>query len=161
MKLKAVLLLLSHLGVGLVGFALGIYALPILTATPSASYESVTSVASKSLFQTEFVRELQDSDALHWGEAKVYVSPSSIAWEGELAPGPAYRVYLSKTFIETEADFLNQKPQLVKVGEVTSFGDYLVELPEGIDVSQYSSVIIWCESFDQFITAAQYQELES
>ncbi len=161
MKLKAVVLLLSHLGVGLVGFALGIYALPILTATPSASSESLANVASQSRYQAEFVKDLKDSDGLHWGQATVYVSPNAIAWQGELAPGPAYRLYLSKDFIETEAEFLRQKPNLLKVGEVTSFGDYLLELPQGVNVDDYSSVIIWCESFNEFITAAQYRELQS
>jgi hypothetical protein len=30
-------------------------------------------------------------------------------------------------------------------------------MPAGVDVSQYNAVIIWCETFGQFITSARYQ----
>jgi hypothetical protein len=32
-----------------------------------------------------------------------------------------------------------------------------VPLPPALDPRDYSTVIVWCESFDQFITAARYQ----
>jgi len=32
-----------------------------------------------------------------------------------------------------------------------------VQVPPGIDVGKYTTVIVWCESFSQFITAAQYR----
>jgi hypothetical protein len=32
-----------------------------------------------------------------------------------------------------------------------------VEFAEPIDVSRYNTVIVWCESFGQFITAAKYR----
>jgi hypothetical protein len=30
-------------------------------------------------------------------------------------------------------------------------------VPEGVDVEDYTTVIVWCESFSEFITAARYQ----
>jgi hypothetical protein len=30
-------------------------------------------------------------------------------------------------------------------------------VPADVDPSQYSSVIVWCESFGEFITAARYK----
>jgi len=32
-----------------------------------------------------------------------------------------------------------------------------VPLPTSIDPARYTSVIIWCETFGQFITAARYR----
>jgi hypothetical protein len=33
----------------------------------------------------------------------------------------------------------------------------MVDVPAGVDVERYNTVIIWCEAFSQFITAAQYK----
>jgi hypothetical protein len=32
-----------------------------------------------------------------------------------------------------------------------------VPVPAGIDPKAYTTVIVWCESFGQFITAARYR----
>ena len=34
-----------------------------------------------------------------------------------------------------------------------------MDLPLGVDISHYNTVIVWCETFGEFITAAQYQAL--
>ena len=81
----------------------------------------------------------------------------NIVLVGKLAPGPDYKLYLSPTFVETEADFMRLKPTMQRVGDVRTFDNFVVPVPESIDVSQYKAVIIWCESFSQFITAAQYR----
>lgn len=64
---KLIVLLLTHGAVGVAGFAGGIYALPILIAPPAPSAEEVTDLAKSAVFSAEFRRDLQDSDALHWG----------------------------------------------------------------------------------------------
>jgi hypothetical protein len=140
-----------------VGFALGIYALPILIAPAAPSAAEVAAQAAAASFKGRFRRDLKDSDALHWGEGEVTVGPRSIALMGRLAPGPDYKLYLSPEFVETEADFNRLKPQMQRVGDVKTFDNFLVELPAGTDVAQYSSVIVWCETFGQFITAAKYR----
>jgi hypothetical protein len=64
---------------------------------------------------------------------------------------------LSPEFVETEADFVRLKPTMVRVGDVKTFKNFVVPVPESIDPSRYSTVIVWCESFSQFITAAKYK----
>ncbi len=149
----------THLVAGGLGFALGIYYLPILIAPEGPNVQEVQSVASSSQFTAEFRRDLEDSDALHWGEGTVYVSADSIALDGELAPGPDYRLYLSPQFVETEADFEALKSTMVEVGTIRTFENFMVSVPDSIDPADYSSVIVWCETFGQFITAAEYQSL--
>ncbi|KQP12742.1 DM13 domain-containing protein [Pseudorhodoferax sp. Leaf267] len=151
------LLLLSHLLVLTLGFSLGVYVLPVLTAPPAPSAEEVAAQARGARWQAQFRRDLRDSDALHWGEGTVSVGPRSIALAGRLAPGPDYKLYLSPVFVETEADFLRLKPQMVRVGDVRTFDNFVVPVPEAIDVARHAAVIVWCESFGQFITAAQYR----
>jgi len=140
-----------------VGFALGIYALPILLAPPGPSNAEVATHADTASFSGAFRRDLKDSDALHWGEGKVTIGARSIGLTGELAPGPDYKLYLSPEFVETEADFKRLKASMVRVGDVKTFKNFLVPIPAGIDPARYTAVIVWCETFNQFITAARYR----
>ncbi len=119
--------------------------------------DEIKAATGQALFSGEFKRELKDSDALHWGEGTVTIGSSSISFVGKLAPGPDYKLYLSPEFVETESDFNRLKNQMVRVGDVKTFENFVVTVPGGIDPAKYSAVIVWCESFGQFITAAKYR----
>ena len=147
----------THLVAGGIGFALGIYLLPILIAPASPGEQEIRSAAINSQFAAEFRPDLEDSDALHWGDGTLYVGSDSIALEGRLAPGPDYRLYLSPQFVETEVAFQALKAQMIEVGPVRTFEKFMVPAPKRIDPAQFSAAIVWCESFNQFITAAEYQ----
>lgn len=147
----------THLAMLGIGFALGVYLLPILTAPPSLDKGMLTQTAKAALYKTEFKRDLKGSDFLHWGEGKVSLTDKKIVHEGKLAPGPDYKVYLSKTFVEDEAEFLKIKNEAKQIGDVKTFDGFLVTIPEGINVADYSTVIVWCEAFGEFITAAKYK----
>ncbi len=140
-----------------IGFGAGIYLLPILTAPTAPSADDVTAQAGGALFNGEFRRDLKDSDLLHWGEGAVSIGRRSITLMGRIAPGPDYKLYLSPEFVETEADFLRLKPRMVRVGDVKTFDNFIVPVPESVDPAAYTTVIIWCETFRQFITAAKYR----
>lgn len=155
--MKKLLLTVSHLVAIAIGFALGIYALPILIAPPAPTAAEISAQRAQASYTGEFRRNLQDSDALHWGEGTVSITATHIALAGELAPGPDYKLYLSPVFVETEADFARHRPVMIRVGDVKTFSNFLVPLPSSIDPARYTTVIIWCESFNQFITAASYR----
>ena len=149
--------LLTH-GVALaVGFGLGIYLLPILTAPPAPSSDVLQQQAASAMFDGEFTRDLRGSDFLHWGEGKVSITPTQIVHEGSLAPGPDYKLYLTTEFVEHEDEFDPIKASAVQLGDIKTFEGFIVDVPEGVDVGAYSTVVVWCESFGEFITAAQYQ----
>ena len=147
----------THLAVLALGFAAGIYALPILTAPAAPDADVLDRVAAETLYAGRFVRDLRGSNRLHWGEGEVRVSRKHIAHFGHLAPGPDYKLYLVPRFVDTEAAFLLVKDVSRRVGDVRTFNGFLVEVPAGIDVRDYNTVVIWCESFNQFISAAEYQ----
>ena len=154
---KILLLVLSHAAIGAAGFAAGIYALPILTAPPAPAEAEILEIASRAPFKSEFQRDLAGSDALHWGEGLVSVSQTAVSFMGKLAPGPDYKLYFSPQFVDTEDDFNRYKSEMVRVGDVKTFENFLVAVPEAIDPAAYNTVVVWCESFGQFITAAKYQ----
>jgi hypothetical protein len=154
---KALLLIASHVAVAAAGFAAGIYALPILIAPAAPTAEEVNAVAQQSQFTGQFKRNLKDSDSLHWGEGTVSLSATAISFTGKLAPGPDYKLYLSPEFVETEVDFNRLKSSMLRVGDVKTFDNFVVALPANVELARYTTVIVWCETFGQFITAAQYR----
>jgi Electron transfer DM13 len=155
--MRKLLLFVSHFVSLALGFALGIYALPILVAPSAPSTAEVGAHASGASFRGQFRRDLKDSDALHWGEGTVSISAKSIGLVGELAPGPDYKLYLSPEFVETEAEFNRLKPKMALVADIKTFKNFLVPVPASIDPARYNTVVVWCETFGQFISSAQYR----
>jgi len=155
--LKALLIFIIALAIFSAGFMAGIYSLPILTEQPAPEIKTLEQHQTRALFSAEFKPDLKGSDRLHYGDGMVYLTNDAISMQGTLSPGPDYQLYLSRNFIDNETDFLAQKGTMQRVAGVRSFNGFKLVVPQGIDVSDYNTVIIWCESFEEFITAAQYQ----
>ncbi|ESP94713.1 DM13 domain-containing protein [Pseudoalteromonas luteoviolacea] len=139
------------------GFALGVYSLPIMMAPPSPTQTALSEVANQAKFTAVFSKDLKGSDFLHFGEGDVFIGEHTIGFEGRLAPGPDYRLYLSPTFVENEAEFEQHKNTMQFVSAVTSFNGFIVDVPKDVDVSKFKTVVVWCETFGEFITAGTYQ----
>lgn len=154
---RFILFSVSHLVTLGVGFALGVYFLPILTAPPSPDAAMLDKSAENAVYSATFTRDLRGSDFLHWGEGTISITDSKIVHQGSLAPGPDYMLYLVPEFVEHEDEFLPIKDSAKRVGPVKSFDGAVLNIPEGVDVSAYSTVLIWCEAFGEFITAGKYQ----
>ncbi|SMX33205.1 DM13 domain-containing protein [Maliponia aquimaris] len=150
-------LIVSHAACVGTGFALGIYLLPILTAPASPDAAELQQMARDATYTASSTRDRRGSDFLHWGEGIVSLSATMIVHEGKLAPGPDYRMYLVPAYVEHEDEFLPLKASSVQVGEVRSFGGAVVRIPEGVNIEDYTTVLIWCEAFGEFITSAQYR----
>jgi hypothetical protein len=43
------------------------------------------------------------------------------------------------------------------VGEVKTFNNFITTSTQNLDLESYNTVIVWCESFGEFITAAKYR----
>ncbi|MEM7546487.1 MAG: DM13 domain-containing protein [Pseudomonadota bacterium] len=156
--MKRILLLTgSHTAMLAAGFALGIYLLPILTAPPSPDSATLTQRAEGALFTAAFAEDLRGTDALHWGEGTVRITQTQIVHEGRLSAGPDYRMYLVPQFVEHEDEFLPIKAEARLIGEVNTFDGVILDIPAGVDASDYTTVLIWCEAFSEFIAAAQYR----
>jgi hypothetical protein len=155
--IRFVVLLFTHGAVLAIGFALGIYFLPILTAPESPDTAMLQQQAQNALYSAEFERDLRGSDFLHWGEGTVSISPAKIVHQGNLSPGPDYKVYLVSEFVEHEDEFLLLKENSVLIGDVKTFDGFLLDVPENVDIEEYTTVLVWCETFGEFITAAKYR----
>lgn len=137
-----------------VGFMLGIYFLPILTAEKGLDEQSLAARQNSAERIGVFTRDLAGSDRFHWGEGQIMVNDSHIWLDGEIAPGPDYRLYLTPSFVENEEAFLAIKDKSVMVSPIKAYKNFSVEIPAGISARSYPAVLIWCEAFGEFITAA-------
>jgi len=129
--MRFVILAASHVAALVIGFALGVYFLPILTAPQSPDAEMLSEKAQEAEFSGTFTRDLAGSDFLHWGEGTISLSPTEIVHIGALSPGPDFRLYLTTSFVEDEAGFeaikdsadygsRRKTPALVRAGDEKS-----------------------------------------
>lgn len=154
---KFIFLLITHLIFATAGFAGGIYVLPILTAPDSPTTKELASAAGKVIYSGTFRRDLPSSDFFHWGEGEVLIGKDFISLAGNLAPGPDYRLYLTPAIVNTAEEFERFKSESIEIGEIKTFRNFIVPVPEGVDLDAYRSVVVWCESFGSLITATAFR----
>ena len=140
-----------------IGCMIGIYLLPIMIAPEKPSINEFQKVINSAQFDAVFVKDLKESDILHWAKGQISLSKTEIAFQGKISPGPDYKLYLTKKFVQTKKDFLKIKNQSVEIGEIKSFNGFIISTKKEIDITAYNSVVIWCEAFSRFISAAKYQ----
>ena len=151
---KFIRFLITHAIAIAIGFGLGVYFLHILTEPPAPDAAALEEMAAEAQFQATLTRELRGSDFAHWGEGAISVSATQISHQGKLAPGPDYKLYLTKGLVDHEDNF--DRANAIRIGDVKRFSGFILDVPESVDVSAYDSVLIWCEAFGEFITAAAY-----
>jgi len=157
-KLKTIALLAaSHAIVLGMGFAAGVYFLPILIAPQSPSEKEAAAAAAGAQYRVSFRRDLKGSDFLHWGEGKVAIGREKVAFTGQLAPGPDYKLYFSPEYVDTKEGFLRVKSRAARAGDIRTFDAFVVSVPPAIDIGAYDTVVVWCERFSMFITSAKYR----
>lgn len=154
--MRKIILAGTHAGALLVGFALGIYLLPILIEpeTPNIAEFEATQLSGPA-FEARFERDREDSDLFHWGEGVIKMYDDTIVFEGEMAPGPDYRLYFTPEYVETEDAFWLIKEQSVQAGSIKTFDGFVIDNVSNINPSDYAAVVVWCERFSQFITSAK------
>ena len=104
--------------------------------------------------QGTFVRDLEGSDRFYLGEGTIYVIDARIWLDGSIAPGPDYRLYITKGQYITKEAFLAGKSDALQVAPIKTYKNFYIDVPDGVDISDYDAVIIWCEAFSAFITSA-------
>ena len=122
---------------------------------PAPDAAKLEEMAASALYTAELTRDLRGSDFVHWGEGTVSVSATEVTHQGKLAPGPDYKLYLTQGLVDHEDTF--DRAKAVQIGDVKSFSGFIVTVPDGVDVEAYDSILVWCEAFGEFITAASYK----
>jgi hypothetical protein len=141
------------------GFALGIFVYPYLFLADIVATEKVdkpAGVERKLLARGEFIHA-NPSDPIHYGKGRVTVYEGLLHLEPdfEVGPGPKFHVYLVP-----EKEVLPStnvaRTMYVDLGRLKAFkGSQNYEVPAGVDIAKYGSVVIWCEQFGVLISPAK------
>ena len=87
----------------------------------------------------------------------IMANADQIWLDGEISPGPDYRLYLIPKYVETGVEFLQIKADSTEIGPIKAFENFALDIPADVEASNFLAVLIWCEAFGQFITAARLQ----
>ena len=82
------------------------YFLSILTAKKGLDTASIKALSQGALRQGTFVRALPESDVPHWDDVVIIANADQNWLDGEISPGPDYRLYLIPKYVERGAEFL-------------------------------------------------------
>lgn len=149
-----VFLLGEVLGTGF-GVAVGFLLFPFVFPPPAATEQLTAAEKTVLVAEGQFIHA-DPSDPLHYGKGKVTLYQRTLFLEPdfEVGPGPKYHVYLvPKERIRSSGDVTGT--MFVDLGRLRSFeGSQKYAIPEGIDLSEYPSAVIWCEQFSVLISPA-------
>src|ERR1700752_3006128 len=137
------------------GVALGFFVYPFWFPPPSAMDQFSEPDKAKLVATGAFIHA-NPSDPIHWGKGKVSVYERAVFLEPdfEVGPGPAVHVYLvPKAGIRKNSDLGDA--MFVDLGGLRAFkGSQRYAIPQGVDLKNYQSVIIWCRQFSVLISPA-------
>ncbi len=138
---------------------MGVYTLPIMTQPPASSHTEILAISKAATYKGQFKKELKDSDALHYATGEIYFTDNHIAFVGEIAPGPDYRLYLAKTFIETEADFKVQKHTMVEIANINQFSQFVQPKYRQVDLSSFRVLLFGVSILNNLYRQRHYNAL--
>jgi hypothetical protein len=137
------------------GIALGFFLFPYVFPPPPAAESLLPSDRNTIVANGTFLHA-NPADPIHWGRGKVSVYESAVFLEPdfEVGPGPKYHVYLVPEPNVRRSEQVG-KSMFVDLGRLRSFkGSQRYPIPAGLDLTKYSSVVIWCEQFSVLISPA-------
>lgn len=150
----AFFLLGGALGTGF-GVALGYFTFPFVFPPPPAAEALDETAAGRLVANGDFIHA-DPSDPIHYGSGGVQVHANAVFLEAafKVGPGPRYHVYLVP---EPAIRRSEQVPDtmFVDLGRLRAFeGSQSYAIPDGVELTDYPSVVIWCAQFDVLISPA-------
>lgn len=137
------------------GFAVGLFVAPYLFPAPSVG-ETITEGGRSTLAASGTFLHADPKDPIHYGSGGVRVYSDMLHLESdfEVGPGPKYHVYLVID-AEVTPDTRVEEGMFVDLGRLKAFsGSQSYPVPAGLDLTDYRTVVIWCEHFNTLISPA-------
>lgn len=138
------------------GVALGIFVYPYIFLADIVAVEKVDKAAARKLLAKGTFIHANPSDPIHRGKGSVTVYQDLLHLEAdfEVGPGPKYHVYLVPDANVTPSTKVADT-MYVDLGRLRAFkGSQNYEIPAGLNLASYGSVVIWCEHFSVLISPA-------
>ena len=137
------------------GVALGFFLFPFVFPPPEAMEQLTPAERGKLVAKGAFIH-VNPSDPIHYGkgDVSVYAGTVFLHENFEVGPGPKFHVYLvPKATIRAATEVTGT--MFVDLGRLRAFkGSQKYKVPDGVDLTHFPSVVIWCEQFSVLISAA-------
>lgn len=139
------------------GFAVGIFFYPYIFLADVVATETLAPTARSAVVaRGEFIHA-NPRDPVHYGSGNVVVYEGAVHLQEDFAvgPGPAFHVYLvPESNVTPDTDVA--ATMFVDLGRLRAFrGSQVYEVPAGVDLAKYGSVVIWCQHFGVLISPAE------
>ena len=138
-----------------VGLATGIVVFPYLFPPPEVNEPLTGRTQDEAVASATFIHA-NPSDPIHYGRGTATLYPDLVRLESdfEVGPGPKFHVYLVP-LADVTPDTEVEKTMFVDLGRLKAFaGSQNYALPQGIDLADFQSVVVWCEQFNVLISPA-------
>ena len=138
------------------GFGAGIFFFPYLFPPAPVNEVAAGKTESDVAARGTFIHA-DPSDPIHYGRgsATVYRDVVQLEADFEVGPGPKYHVYLVPLDEVTPSTRV-EATMFVDLGQLKAFtGSQVYPIPDGVDLAEYGSLVIWCEHFDVLISPAR------
>jgi len=139
------------------GFAIGIFLYPYIFLADIVADEKLENAAARTVVAEGTFIHANRSDPIHHGTGSVtvYQQALQLGADFEVGPGPKYHVYLVPD-ADVTPDTPVDETMYVDLGRLRAFkGSQVYQIPDGLDLSGYKSVVIWCEHFSVLISPAK------
>ena len=137
------------------GVAVGFFAFPYVFPPPPAMEVLAADEKSEVVARGTFIHA-NTSDPIHYGEGSVTVYEKLVFLEEDfkVGPGPAFHVYLVP-HLQVRESVDVRGTMYVDLGKLRAFsGSQNYPIPDGVDLNNYPSVVIWCAEFGVLISPA-------
>lgn len=137
------------------GVAVGFFAFPYVFPPPEATDQLSAEEQEVRVASGTFLHA-NPNDPIHYGKGGVEVFQSVVflASDFEVGPGPDYHVYLVPEAGIRDSSRVDQT-MFIDLGKLRAFkGSQKYDVPAGVDLKDYPSVVIWCQKFGVLISPA-------
>lgn len=153
----AIFLIGGILGTGF-GIVVTVFAYPFIFPPPPAM-ERLSAEQTSNLVAAGTFIHANPSDPIHYGKGEVEVFEQVVHLKADfqVGPGPAFHVYLvPKAEVRDSADV--EDTMFVDLGKLRAFeGSQVYDIPAGVDLEKFPSVVIWCAQFGVLISPADLE----
>lgn len=138
------------------GFAGGIFVYPFIFLDDIVAEDKLAADDRRRLVAKGEFLHANPADPVHYGRGHVSVYDNVVHLEAdfEVGPGPDYHVYLVPVQEVTPATAVDET-MFIDLGRLRAYrGSQIYPVPDGLDLHDYTNVVIWCEHFGVLISPA-------
>jgi hypothetical protein len=153
--------LLTHSLAMSVGLGIGLLSCADNCTAGAVSVSRLAGALGDATYRATFRRDQPGEHPHYWADGTLGITHDGIAFQGRMdvpaSAGPTVTVYLTADRIGSAEDFVRAQPRARRVGLVSPRSRFLLDVPEDIDIEDFTTVVLWSDRGKQLIATARYR----